>query len=106
MAMSCTIDQWKANATGVGSQRVIAVRGEGECTQGGYKLRLEPTNEGIIDDPDVAALRLIVEAPKIGTDVLSSVEVETEIHGDPAIKIRIDTAEGSKWVDVSEVEAS
>ena len=96
MAMSCTIDQWKANATGVGSQRV----GEGKASARKVDpLRLKPTNEGIIDDPDVAALRLIVEAPK-------DVEVEAEIHGDPAIKIRIDTAEGSKWADVSEVEAS
>lgn len=100
--MSCAIEQWEAHASGAGSERVITVRGEGKCTQGGYQLRLEPTNEGIIDDPDSAALRLIIDEPEVGTDVITPVEVEAKILGDPAIRLRIDTAEGSSWVEVSE----
>jgi hypothetical protein len=100
--MSCTIDQWKASATGSGSERLITVSGKGECTQGGYQLRLEPTNEGIVDNPDETALRLIVEEPEVGTDVITPVQVETEIRGDPAIRVRIDTPDGSKWVEVAE----
>jgi hypothetical protein len=100
--MSCKIDNWKATATGSGGDRLITVSGEGECTQRGYRLRLEATNEGVIDNPDEAALRLVVEAPEYGSDVMTPAHVETEIHGDPASKIRIDTPEGSIQVEVGE----
>jgi len=100
--MSCTIDDWEATAAGAGSTRVITVKGRGECTQGGHQLRLEPTNEGVIDDPNVTALRLVIEEPEVGTDLMTPVEVKAEVHGDPAIRVRIDTTEGSEWVDVVE----
>jgi hypothetical protein len=100
--MGCTVDQWAASATGSGSDRVITVRGKGECTGGGYELCLKPTNEGVIDQPDTVALRLVVEEPEVATDVMTPVAVETQIYGDPAIKVRVDTTEESYWIEVAE----
>jgi hypothetical protein len=100
--MGCTISEWTATASDDGDTRTVRVAGSGECTQSGYRLRLEPTNEGVVDDPEVAALRLIVEAPEHGADVMTPVEVEFEIRGDPAVRIRIDTPDGSEWVSVDE----
>src|SRR5215213_2035250 len=100
--MGCTIERWTAQATGSGEERVITVRGEGECTQGGYQLRLELTNEGPIDDPEWAAVRLFVEEPENGTDLMTPVQVELKIEGDPATKVRIDMPEGSENVDIKE----
>jgi hypothetical protein len=98
--MSCEIDKWKASASGSGEERVIRVSGEGECTTGGHQLRLERSNEGFVDDPDVVAIRLVVEEPEVGPEVMTPVQVETEIQGDPAIRVRIDTPEGGHMVDV------
>ena len=96
--MGCTISEWQATATGQADERVITVIGEGECTSSGHVLRLEPTNEGIVDDPDTVALRLVVENPEVGAEVITPVHVETEIHGDPATCVRIDTPSGSEGV--------
>jgi hypothetical protein len=100
--MGCKIARWSARATGSGPDRVIKVSGDGECSRAGYELRLEPTNEGIVDDPDVVALRLVVEESEVGAEVITPVHVETEVRGDPAVKVRIDTSEGSEGVDVEE----
>ena len=100
--MGCTIDRWTAKATGTDSNRVITVKGEGECTTSNFQLRLEPTNEGIIDNPDLAALKLVIDEPEAGPEVMTPVQVETEIQGDPAVTVRIDTKEGSEMVEVEE----
>jgi hypothetical protein len=98
--MSCQIDDWKASASGFADERVITVTGDGECTTGGHKLRLEPTEEGVFDDPDIVALKLVVEEPEAGPEVITPVHVETEIKGDPAIKVRLDIEGGSRFIDV------
>jgi len=100
--MGCNIDRWSASSSGAGPDRVIKVTGDGDCNRAGYTLRLEPTNEGIVDDPEVVALRLVVEEGESGAEVITPVHVETEVRGDPAIKVRIDTADGSAWVAVEE----
>jgi hypothetical protein len=100
--MGCTFSNWTATASGDGDSRTVKVTGSGECTQGGYSVRLEPTNEGVVDDPEVAALRLVIEAPEAGTDVMTPVRVEYEIRGDPAIRIRVDTPDGTEWVSVED----
>jgi hypothetical protein len=98
--LSCKIDAWRATATGEGEGRVIMVSGDGECGTPDHELRLEPTNEGVVDDPEVAALRLVVIEPEVGPEVMTPEHVETEIKGDPAIRVRIDTEEGSRFVEV------
>jgi hypothetical protein len=100
--MGCTIERWTAKATGSDSDRVITVRGEGECTTSNYEPRLELTNEGVVDNPDLVAVALVVEEPGTGPEVVTPVQVEIEINGDPATRVRIDTAEGSESVDVKE----
>jgi len=99
--MGCSIDQWTATASGSDAERVIAVRGEGECTTSNYQVRLEPAPE-IVDDPEVYALRLVVEEPEVGPEVMTPVQVETEVRGDPASRVRIDTPEGTQMVEVEE----
>lgn len=100
--MGCTVERWTAKATGSGDERVIVVKGEGECTGGGYQPRLERTNEGIVDDPDVLALRLVIEKPGPDTTVMKPFKVDIEVQGDPATKVRIDTPDGSQGVEVEE----
>jgi hypothetical protein len=101
-AMGCKIDRWSAQSNGSGEDRVIKVSGDGECNQAGYELRLEPTNEGVVDDPEVVALRLVIEEKEAGAEVITHVHVETEVRGDPATRVRIDTSDGSEWVEVEE----
>jgi hypothetical protein len=99
--MSCTIDRWTATATGSGEDRVIKVKGEGQCTRkGDHRFILEPANEGPRDDPDLVAVRLVIEEAEVGIEVINDVTVETEINGDPATKVRIDTPEGSHMAEV------
>jgi hypothetical protein len=50
----------------------------------------------------VVALRLVVEEGEVGSEVITPVHVETEVRGDPAVKVRIDASEGSAWVEVEE----
>jgi hypothetical protein len=100
--MGCTVDQWLAKATGSGSDRIITVTGKGECTRGGDKARLERGNDGIVDDPEVLVLRLVVEEAEFGPDVMTPFEVEIEVQGDPAVRVRIDTSEGTEVVEVEE----
>jgi 3D (Asp-Asp-Asp) domain-containing protein len=99
--MGCKIDVWWATATSSGGVRRLVVIGEGTCTQGGFTLRLEPTNEGIVDDPEVIALRLIVTAPELGTDVMTPAYVEHQAEVGGAVnRVRIDTPDGTHWVDI------
>lgn len=99
--MGCTIEAWQATATAGDAGRRLVVIGEGTCTQGGYRLHLEPTNEGIADDPEVIALRLIATAPEIGTDVITRAHVEYQTEAGEAVKrVRVDTPDGSRWVEV------
>jgi len=99
--MGCTMDSWQAAATSDDSGRQLVVIGEGSCTQGGFSLRLEPTNEGIVDDPAVIALRLVVEAPEMGTDVITPAHVEYRMKvGEAVNRVRVDTPDGSHWLEV------
>jgi hypothetical protein len=99
--MGCKIDSWQATATSDDGKRQLVVIGDGSCTQGGFTLLLEPTNEGIVDDPALIALRLVVTAPEMGTDVITPAHVEyrTEV-GEAVNRIRIDTSDGSHWLEV------
>jgi hypothetical protein len=88
--MSCSMANW--SATAAGEPRVLRVRGEGECTQGGHTLRLIPDNEGVVNDPALVVLRLEIDEPQIGTDVMTPTEVkfETEVDRDVvAVEVRL-----------------
>jgi hypothetical protein len=100
--MGCTIERWTAKATGSGEDRVITVRGEGKCTSGGNKLSLEARPDGIVDEPDVVTMQLVIDEPGSGTTVMTDVSVEEEVHDQSATRVRIRTADGIEGVDVKE----
>ena len=81
--MSCSITNWRATTSG--SPRLLRVRSEGECTQGGHTLRLLPDNEGIVDDPALIVLRLEVDEPDVGPDVITPAEVTYEMEVDDEV---------------------
>jgi hypothetical protein len=98
--MDKLIDEWKATATGEGGSRIIHLVGDGEAPTPGYELKLAPTNEGVWDDPDLAAVALEVTPPEGGVaEVITPTHVEVDLQ-DPAIRIRIDTDWGEEWADV------
>lgn len=99
--MEKLISEWKATAKGGDEARTIRLVGDGEAPTPGYELKLVPTNEGVWDDPDVAAVGLKVKEPHGEVaQVVTPTHVEDEIR-DPAIRIRIDTPWGEEWVDVA-----
>jgi hypothetical protein len=98
--MACTIDRCAATATGSGTERVITVVVEGECPRTGYAVELKPTNEGVWDDPDVVALALAVEEGEVGDETITPFTARKEIHGDPAIRVRLDALGETEWIDV------
>jgi hypothetical protein len=99
--MGCKIDSWQAAATSDDGGRQLVITGDGSCTQGGFKLLLKPTNEGIVDDPAVIALRLVVTAPAAGPDVITPAHVEYRTKVNQAVnRVRVDTPDGSHWIDV------
>jgi hypothetical protein len=101
--MGCKIEKWQAATQTENGARLLEVIGEGECTQGGYSLRLESTNEGIRDDPEVVALRLIITPPEAGTDVITPARVEYQGKVDSTVRrVRVDTPDGSEWITVNE----
>lgn len=99
--MSCSVEEWKATATGSGEERVIKVVGEGTCSQGGCTVSLKLANEGIIDNPDVVVLSFGADCSGIGPKVITPFQVEKKVEGDPATTVQIRTAEGVETVDVT-----
>jgi hypothetical protein len=100
--MSCTIEQWTATATGSGSGREITVVGEGECSHSGYRLTLEPTNEGVWDNPEVIALALAIEELEGGAEVITPVKVERTVRDKTATRVEIRTPFGVRGAKVEE----
>jgi|GEM_PF-5376738 len=100
--MGCKIERWTAKATGSGKDRMVTVRGEGECSGDGYELSLEPVPDGIVDEPDVVTMRLVVREPKHGTTVMTDVSVEEAVHDQAATRVRVRTADGIEGVPVEE----
>jgi hypothetical protein len=97
--MGCDIRDWTAIREG----GQLFVRGDGTCTEGGYELRLDLTNEGIVDEPDLVALRLRIDAPEAGPDVITPVSVEwsTNDPGGGIRRVRVDTDDGSHMISVT-----
>jgi hypothetical protein len=75
-----------------GKERLsYTVRGSVTCPTTGWTVTLSPDNEGIIDQPELAVLRLDAEPPS-GTviDVITEVPVEYTGTDDPRLeKIQI-----------------
>jgi hypothetical protein len=42
--------------------RIVRVSGTCQCDSDGYMIRLEPTNESVVDDPSLIALRCVIDA--------------------------------------------
>src|SRR5690349_12097351 len=83
--MGVTIQTWFAQARQDAGRRIVHVRGDGKATQAGYKLKLEWTNEGIIDVPDLIALVLVVTSPGVAAQVITPVSVDWEDRVAPEV---------------------
>ena len=98
--MQKLIEVWKASAKGEGEARTIHLVGDGEAPTAGYAAKLVLTNEGVRNDPEVAAVELQVTGPgDEDAQVVTAIQVEIEFR-DPAVRIRIDTDWGEEWEDV------
>jgi hypothetical protein len=80
----CTWDPSSFTATAIytGENRLIRVRGTGECPTGGITAELVEGNAGINPDPSELVLDLHETAPDIGPDVLSPIEVDRAFEVD------------------------
>ena len=80
----CTWDPSTFTATAIytGENRLLRVRGSGECPTGGFTAELVPGNAGINPDPSELVLEIQETAPDIGPDVVSPLEVDTTFEVD------------------------
>lgn len=78
MALTCDWDAGSFRATAIytGENRLIRVQASGTCPRGGYEVRLEPDNPGIHPEPSELVLRIVEDAPEIGTDVLTPINLD------------------------------
>ncbi len=106
--MGCDCGSWEAwrnRMPGDDPDRGMMVRvtGSCECDRDGYEISLEPTNEGIVDDPSLIALRCVIKEPDIGPTVMTQQQVEWEEPTDEAVtRIRIDCGDQSSLAPIQE----
>jgi hypothetical protein len=87
--MNCQWDAWYNLMPGADAE-ILHVVGEVEVPSSSIALRLEPTNEGIVDDPTLIALKLVVERPEAGDDMMAKKEVSWEDRAPGIKRVRID----------------
>jgi hypothetical protein len=80
----------------------LHVAGRCGLPSGSIKIRLEPGNEGVVDDPNLFVLQCTAEVPEIGTDDWVDREVSwrgdvgsqiefVRIQGDLSAKVKVET---------------
>jgi len=69
--MGCEPQQSSAVARQHDGHRKVRVEVTMECSTDGYTLKLEPTNEGVIDNPKLIVLRLRVIEPHSAPTVIT-----------------------------------
>jgi hypothetical protein len=76
--LRCTWDRATFTATAIytGENRLVRVRGSGECPSGGWTAELVEGNAGIHPDPEELVLEIRETEPEYGTDALTPVEVD------------------------------
>lgn len=106
--MGCECGNWEAwrNRMPGGDPdrgRVVRVSGTCQCDSDGYDIKLEPTNEGIVDDPSLIALRCIINAPEAGATVMTEERVNWEGPVEESVtRVRIDCGDESSLVTIGE----
>ena len=87
--LRCTWDpaSFSAWAIYTGENRLVGVRGSGECPTGGYTVELVPGDAGINPDPSELVLDLQETAPEVGTDALTPVEIEQFFEVDYGVHV-------------------
>jgi hypothetical protein len=60
-------------------RRELIVSGTCTCTKTGYTLKLEAANAGVVPQPDIVTLQLVVTEPEFGEDTVTDTQVETYI---------------------------
>jgi len=71
----CAEADFRATASGSGSERILNVRGTCTCPQSGVQLTLEFDNPGIVPHPEDVVLRLVTKEPEAGADVMTRTPV-------------------------------
>jgi hypothetical protein len=107
--MACDCGQWEAwrnRVPGDGPDRgeLVRVSGTCQCDSDGYEITLASTNEGIIDDPRLIALRCVFEPPDMGATVMTEEQVNWEGAVEDAVtRVRIDCGGDSTFVEIRDV---
>ncbi len=82
----------------------LRVAGKCKVSSSSTQLRLEQDNEGIVPDPELVVLRLVVEEAAVGDTMMSTKDVSIEIQesGVKRVLIRIPDADDVR-LDVQDV---
>ena len=88
MPVTCLDDKWDAwynKQPGAEDDR-LHVAGKVGCSSSSIELTLLPTNEGVVDDPDLFVLRLDATEPEVGDDLYDEKDVDWADPVDREIK--------------------
>jgi hypothetical protein len=87
-------DAWYDQMPGA-DHDVLHVAGKCEVSSSSTELELEPTNEGIVDDPELFVLRLVVKKSPVGDTMMATKEVSGRWPeaGIKRVEIRVPDAE-------------
>lgn len=83
--ISCEWSAWYNRMPGTDDPH-LHVSGRCQVPSGSIQIRLEPGNEGVIDEPDLFVLDAIINVPDVGTDDFVEREVTWEGEAGPNIK--------------------
>ena len=83
---------------------VLHVSGKCEVASSSTDIRLEPDNEGIVDDPELFVLRLVVDEPPVGDTMMATKDVggRWRASGIKRVSVRVPD-EHAASIDVREV---
>jgi len=85
--------------------KIVRVSGTCQCESDGYEITLEPTNEGVIDDPSLMALRCVIESPEEGPTVMTDEPVNWEGAVEASVtRIRIDCGGDSTFIEIRDAQ--
>ncbi len=100
--MECTWDAWRDRMPGADSS-VVHVAGRCGVDNSSVELSLDLDSDGIVDDPELVALRLSVRRPPAGDTQFVEKEVGWAEPADPRVRrVRIQ-GEADAQIDVRDV---
>lgn len=79
------LDRFSADAAYTGENRMVRVRGEGDCPRAGYSVELVADNPGIAPPPQRLAVRIVESSAAAGADVMTPVVIDQLLDVSPAV---------------------